>query len=149
MTPSSPPSSNESGPTRVFDVGFSPLLAGVVAGFHGLAALLVAWQWQWSPTAVALATAGALVGSAVTVRQGLVPGRAGMPRRVQVSADGTWCLEAREDIRGVLHAAWVHPWLCRIVLVPLTGGRHRLWLARDALGDDAHWRLRRLLRGFR
>jgi len=136
------PLSDGSATTLSIELGSSLGLAALVATWHGviLVVLLMAWGWiaaapLWLPLL--------LVGSAIYLHTcWLVPGRGPVPRGIRISAVGEWQLD--DDI-GYLQSALVTPWLCRVVISRSHGGKRTIWLARDAMGDTAYWRLRRHL----
>jgi hypothetical protein len=141
--PPSATSSNESASTWVFELHRARSLTLLSAASHGLLALALIVRWGGAYAATVWIVAALSLAFAYSYRRLLSPGQGVMPRVITIAADGEWRLDGES---GYLVSAWVSPWVCRVVISRTRGGRRRLWLARDAMGEVNHWRLRRWLR---
>lgn len=133
-------SSPESVNTWAFELAASRSLTVLAAVGHTALGGVLTAHWGPIPSLPAWFVLGLTF--AYALRRLLIPGQGAMPQRIIVASDGEWRLDAD---RGYLAAAWVTPWLCRVVISRTAGGRRYLWLARDAMGETDHWRLRRYL----
>jgi integral membrane sensor domain MASE1 len=128
----------------VLEVARSRLLLAATAAFYVAVAALIMTQWDMQYGAPVWAATAAFVGWVYTYHARLNPEAAcgSMPSRIIAGSDGTWRLDDRQ---GFVRSALITPWVCRVVISRVDGGRDCIWLARDALGEFGHWHLRRRL----